>query len=120
MTTIALVAAVAVCRVVTALVFSAALGALTAGALSWMLAVTAGAGTAWAVNVTVLAGEVAAIGLVAAVMSMRRVFRLASLRASANASAIVACPGSLICQESCRSRVAYVTVHLLKVAPLMI
>ena len=80
MTTIALVAAVAVFRVVTALVFSAATGALAAGALSWIFASSAGAGTAWAVNVTVLAGEVAAIGLVAGALSFRRIPSIAEVR----------------------------------------
>ena len=80
MTTIALVAAVAVFRVVTALVFSAAMGALAAGALSGILASSADTGTAWAVNVTVLAGEVAAIGLVAGALSFRRIPPIAEVR----------------------------------------
>jgi hypothetical protein len=79
-TTLALVAAVAVFRVVTVLVFSAAMGALTATALSWIMAASGGPGTAWAVNVTVLAGEVAAIGLTAAVLSIRRIPSIAEIR----------------------------------------
>ena len=80
MTTFALVAAVAVFRVVLALVFSAAMGALASGALSWIFALSAGAGSAWAVNVTVLAGEVAAIGLVGALLSRRRIPSIAEVR----------------------------------------
>jgi hypothetical protein len=79
-TTLALVAAVAVFRVVMVLVFSMAMGALTAGALSWMFASSAGPGTAWAMSVSVLAGEVAAIGLVAAVLSWRRIPSIAEVR----------------------------------------
>ena len=86
MTTIALVAVVAVFRVVTALVFSAAMGALAAGALSWMFGSSAGAETAWAVNVSVLAVEVAVIGLATAIVAMPRIPSIAEVRRIAGSS----------------------------------
>ena len=78
--TVALVAAVAVFRVITGLVFSIGMGALAAGALSWFFASSAGAETAWVVNVSVLAGEVAAIGLAAAILARRRIPSIAEVR----------------------------------------
>ena len=80
MTTLPLVATVAVFRIVRALVFSIAMGALAAGALSWMFASNGGPGTEWVVDVTVLAGEVAAIGLAAAMLSAWRIPSIAEAR----------------------------------------
>ena len=78
--TVALAAVVAVFRVIRGLVFSIAMGALTAGALSGIFALSAGPETAWVVNVSVLAGEVAAIGLAAAIFSRRRIPSIAEVR----------------------------------------
>jgi hypothetical protein len=111
-TTVALVAAVAVFRVVTVLVFSVAMGALTAGALSWIFASSAGAGTAWAVNVTVLAGEVAAIGLVAALLSMRRLPSIAEVRR-------IAGPRELVPPVQVLVLAAFAAVALLQVPALL-
>ena len=80
MTTIALVAAVAVFRVVTALVFSTAMGALAASALSWILASSMGAETSWVMNITVLAAEVAVVGLATAIVAMPRIPSIAEVR----------------------------------------
>ena len=80
MTSLPLVAVVAVFRIVRALVLSVAMGALAAGGLSWLFAANGGSGTEWVVDVTVLAGEVAALGLAAAVLSTRRIPSIAEVR----------------------------------------
>jgi hypothetical protein len=67
-------------------VFSIAMGALTAGALSGIFALSAGPETAWVVNVSVLAGEVAAIGLAAAIFSRRRIPSIAEVPTNDRAS----------------------------------
>ena len=80
MTTLTLIAIVAVFRIVRALVLSIAMGAVAAGGLSWLFASNSSPGTEWLLNVTVLAGEVAAIGLAAAVLSTRRIPSITDVR----------------------------------------
>lgn len=79
MTTLTLAGAVAVFRVITALLFAAGMGGLATAAVSW-LSDSRGAGIEWVGNVTRLATEVAAVGLVAAVVAARRMPSIAEVR----------------------------------------
>ena len=79
MTTLTLAAAVAVFRAITALLLAAGMGGLATAALSWLSGSRA-AGNEWVGNVTTLAAEVAAVGLVAAVVAARRIPSIAEVR----------------------------------------
>ena len=72
MTTLALAAALALVRVIRALSFAIGMGALAAAVMSWLFRSSGDASRAWVQNVTTLAVEVAAVGLVTAVVSARR------------------------------------------------
>lgn len=77
MTDVALVAALAVFRAATALLFAIGMGALATAAVSFLLAEGAGA---WIGRVRTLAAQVAAVALVTGVISWRRVPSIAGIR----------------------------------------
>jgi hypothetical protein len=79
-TTVALAAALAVLRIIRALLFAISTGALATAVMSWLFRSSGDASRAWAENVATLAIEVAAIGLVAAVVSWRRLPSMTQVR----------------------------------------
>ena len=79
MTTLILVAVVAVFRAITVLLMAVGTGAVAVTGTSWISGAVA-AGNEWVRNVTTLAAEVAAIGLVAAAVAARRIPSIAEVR----------------------------------------
>jgi hypothetical protein len=79
-TTVALAAALAVLRIIRALVFALGMGALATAAMTWLFPWAGDVNRAWVENVATLAVEVAAIGLVTAVFSARRLPSMSEVR----------------------------------------